>query len=203
MTKCNQEWLPFPSFDRPFIEGAFHGGNVSSDGGVMLIRQADRFLGLCQSIDKALIDPRDPARIAHSQLDLIRQRVYGIALGYEDLNDHDTLRNDAAWQTAIERDSAMASSPTLCRLDNQADRESALAFSKILLDQFIGSFSEPPEQLILDFDATDDRVHGTQENRFFHGYYRGWCFLPLYVFCGEQLLVSYLRVNGGGKRVEE
>ena len=193
MTKCNQEFLRFPSFDRRFVEGGFNGGNVSSDGGVMLIRQADRFLGLCQSIDKVLVDPRDPNRINHSQLDLIRQRVYGIALGYEDLNDHDSLREDAAWQTALERDSMMASSPTLCRLENQADRQAAWAFSKILLTQFIDSFSQPPEELILDFDATDDRVHGTQEKRAYHGYYRSWCFLPLYVFCGEQLLVSYLR----------
>tara|TARA_B100000676_G_C18019843_1_gene811931 strand:- start:313 stop:1626 length:1314 start_codon:yes stop_codon:yes gene_type:complete len=193
MTKCTQEPLRFPSFDRRLVEGGFEGGNVSSDGGVMLIRQADRFLGLCQSIDKVLVDSRDPSRISHSQLDLIRQRIYGIALGYEDLNDHNSLREDVAWQTALERDSKMASSPTLCRLENQADRQTAWAFSKILLSQFMNSFSEPPEELILDFDATDDRVHGTQEKRAFHGYYRSWCFLPLYVFCGEQLLVSYLR----------
>jgi hypothetical protein len=116
-----------------------------------------------------------------------------LALGYEDLNDHDRLRGDLAWQTAIERDEELASSPTLCRLENRADRQAAWAISRVFLEQFIASFAQAPKELILDFDATDDRVHGNQEGRFFHGFYGDWCFLPLYVFCGEQLLVSYLR----------
>ena len=134
-------------------------------------------------------------------MSLIRQRIYGLAQGYEDLNDHDTLRHDLAWQTAVERDQALASSPTLCRLENRADRSVAWAVHEVLIHQFVASFARPPAELILDFDATDDRVHGQQEGRFFHGYYGDYCFLPLYVFCGEQLLVSYLRpANGDAAR---
>lgn len=193
MTACNPELFAFPAFDRRKIEAGFTGGDVSSDGGVMLLRQVDRKLGLCEALDKVIQDPRNPDLITHGQVDLLRQRIYGIALGYEDLNDHDTLRSDAAWQTAVERDEELASSPTLCRLENRAARATAVALSRVLVEQFVTSFAQAPTELILDFDATDDRVHGMQEGRSFHGYYGDWCFLPLYVFCGEQLLVSYLR----------
>lgn len=193
MTKCNLEVLEFPSFDRRKIQGSFRGGDVSSDGGLMLLRQVDRRLGLCQALDKVFDDPRDARRTTHRQIDLLRQRVYGIALGYEDLNDHDTLREDVAWQTALERDTPLGSSPTLCRLDARASRQVAWAFSMVLFNAFVRSFQKAPKELVLDFDATDDRVHGQQEGRFYHGYYRQWCFLPLYVFCGDQLVASYLR----------
>jgi hypothetical protein len=193
MTDCAQTSLNFPSFDRRKIEANFTGGNVSSDGGLMLLRQADRRLGLTRALDAVLHDPRDPALITHRQIDLLRQRIYGLAAGYEDLNDHDTLRNDLLWQSAVDREGELASSPTLCRLENRADAKAAWAFHKVLLDQFIASHKSPPKELILDFDATDDRVHGNQAGRHFHGYYGDWCFLPLYVFCGEQLLCAYLR----------
>lgn len=193
MTDCTQELFHFPSFDRRKIEASFTGGEVSSDGGVLLLRQADRRLGLVAALDRVLADPRHPLYIEHEQVDLLRQRIYGLALGYEDLNDHATLRRDLAWQTALERDEELASSPTLCRLENRMNRSAAWAFHRVLVEQFIASFSAAPTELILDFDATDDRVHGHQEGRAFHGYYDSWCFLPLYVFCGEQLLVSYLR----------
>jgi hypothetical protein len=193
MPDCAQTFLDFPSFDRRRIEANFAGGSVSSDGGLMLLRQADRRLGLTKALDAALPDPRNPVLIVHRQIDLLRQRIYGLAAGYEDLNDHDTLRNDLLWQTAVERDSELASSPTLCRLENRADRQSAWQFHKVLVEQFIASHKSAPSELVLDFDATDDRVHGNQEGRFFHGYYGDFCFLPLYVFCGEQLLVAYLR----------
>lgn len=193
MTECQQEFLSFPSFDGRKIEANFQGGAVSSDGGLILLRQADRHLGLVAALDKAFPDPRRPELITHRQVDLLRQRIFGIALGYEDLNDHDTLRNDLMWQTAVDRGSELASSPTLCRLENRADRKVAWDFHKVLVDQFIASHPLPPKELVLDFDATDDRVHGNQEGRFFHGYYGNYCFLPLYVFCGEQLLCSYLR----------
>ena len=193
MPDCNSELFVFPSFDRRKIEASFQGGEVSSDGGVMLLREADRRLGLTRALDAALPDPRDPELITHAQVDLLRQRIYGLALGYEDLNDHDTLRHDLAWQSAVERDQPLGSSPTLCRLEARASRRSAVAMHAVLLENFIASFATAPAELVLDFDATDDRVHGQQEGRFFHGYYGDWCFLPLYVFCGEQLLVSYLR----------
>ncbi len=133
------------------------------------------------------------ANVRHRQLTLLRQRVYALCQGYEDLNDHDPLRGDLALQTATGQDQALGSSPTLCRLENRMDRQAAVAIHQVLVEQFIASFAEPPEELILDFDATDDRVHGLQEGRFFHGYYDAYCFLPLYVFCGDQLRVSYLR----------
>jgi hypothetical protein len=193
MPKCTQAELTFPSFDRRKIEASFTGGDVTSDGGVLLLREADRHLGLVAALDEVLVDPRHPVFITHQQVDLLRQRIYGLALGYEDLNDHDTLRHDVAWQTAVERVEPLASSPTLCRLEQRVDRKAALAFHQVLIEKFVASFAEAPTELILDFDATDDRVHGAQEGRFYHGYYGNWCFLPLYVFCGEQLLVSYLR----------
>ena len=198
MPNCTQEDFGFPSFDRRKIEANFAGGDVSSDGGILLLREADRRLGLLAALDAALPDPRDPLYITHRQIDLLRQRVYGIAQGYEDLNDHDTLRTDLAWQTALERDTVLASDSTLCRLEQRVDRKAAVAFHGVLIDQFIASFATTPTELILDFDATDDRVHGQQEGRHYHGYYGDWCFLPLYVFCGEQLLVSYLRPSNIG-----
>ena len=193
MPNCTQGELSFPSFDRRKIEADFSGGDVSSDGGILLLREADRRLGLTKALDRVLPDPRDPDQVSHRQVDLLRQRIYGLALGYEDLNDHDTLRLDLAWQTALERTDVLASDSTLCRLEQRVDRKAAVAFHQVLLEKFVASFAQAPNELILDFDATDDRVHGNQEGRHFHGYYGDWCFLPLYVFCGEQLLVAYLR----------
>ncbi len=175
------------------MEADFAGGEITSNGGALLLRAADRRLGLTAAVARGLVDPRDGARVRHSVLDQLRQRVYGIALGYEDLNDHDALRHDLALQTAVERDRSLASPPTLCRFENRADRQAAWVIQEVLVERFIASFDKPPEELILDFDATDDAVHGHQEGRFFHGYYDHHCFLPLYVFCGHHLLVAYLR----------
>lgn len=193
MTECTQGCFDFPAVKRRRVEAAFSGGDITSDGGLLLLRQADRRLGLLKAVDAVLPDPRDPRYVQHAQLTLLRQRVYALCQGYEDLNDHDSLRNDLALQTAVEQDQSVGSSPTLCRLENRTDRAAAVAIHQVLIEQFIASFAEPPTELILDFDATDDRVHGMQEGRFFHGYYDAYCFLPLYVFCGDQLLVSYLR----------
>ena len=193
MTNRNREQLTFPGCKGRRVEADFGGGNVTSDAGILLVRQADLHLDLTASIARLLPDPRRKASCEHSILSMLRQRVYGIALGYEDLNDHDTLRPDLAWQTAAERDQPTASSPTLCRMENRADREAAVAMHQVLIDQFISSFDAPPTELILDFDATDDPVHGNQEGRFFHGYYDHYCFLPLYVTCRDQVLVAYLR----------
>jgi hypothetical protein len=197
-TACNPELFPFPAVKKRLVTASFAGGDVTSDGGLPLLRQLDRRLGLTKAIAQAMPDPRDPALIEHSQQSLLRQRIYGLCHGYEDLNDHDTLRLDPAWQTAVEQIKPLASSPTLCRLENRADRAAAWALHGILADQFIASFRTPPPELILDFDATDDRVHGRQEGAHFHGYYGDYCFLPLYVFCGEQLLVAYLRPGNSG-----
>jgi hypothetical protein len=193
MTDCNQLVLRFPECKGKKVQVAFDGGEVTGDGGLLLLRQADRALGLARALARSLHDPRRKKSCNHSQLSLLRRRIYAICQGHEDLNDHDELRADPALQTAAERDDEPASASTLCRWENRAGRESALAMHEVLLEQFIASFDEPPEELILDFDATDDAVHGGQEGRFFHGYYYHYCFLPLYVFCGDRLLVAYLR----------
>ena len=200
-TVCNPELFHFLAVKKRSVSASFTGGEVTSDGGIPLLRQTDRRIGLTKALAKVLSDPRAPERIEHPLLSIVRQRIYGLAQGYEDLNDHDTLRHDLAWQTAVEREGPLASSPTLCRLENRADRSATWAAHQVIVEQFIASFAWPPTELVLDFDATDDRVHGQQEGRFFHGYYGDYCFLPLYVFCGEQLLVSYLRrANGDAAR---
>lgn len=193
MEEDNQLGFEFPGLGRRKIEANFAGGQVSSDGGVMLLRQVDRWLGFSKRLDRILPERRNPLLIQHSQESLLRQRIYGLALGYEDLNDHDSLRHDLLWQTATDRTEELGSCATLCRLENRAGRKEAWLIHQVLFEQFVGSFAAPPRELVLDFDCTDDRVHGMQVGRAFHGYYYDYCFLPLYVFCGEQLLVSYLR----------
>ncbi len=193
MTDCTSETIEFPACRKRRVEAAFDGGEVTSNGGALLLRQADRRLGLTAAVAGGLSDVRQRGKVKHRLVDMLRQRVFGIALGYEDLNDHAALRHDAALQTASGRDTPLASAPTLCRFENRAEPACAWLIHGVLVDVFIASFEAPPEELVLDFDATDDAVHGHQEGRFFHGYYDRYCFLPLYVFCGDHLLVSYLR----------
>ena len=193
MTNCTQETFEFPSLKRKKIEAEFTGGDVTSDGGALLLRAIDQRLQLTEQLLKIIPDPRNPVYIVHSMESLLKQRIYGIALGYEDLNDHTTLRNDLGFQTAVNCDDVLASASTLCRLENRSSRQVAVDINKLFVETFIKSFHSEPEELILDFDPTDDLVYGNQEGKFFHGYYRDYCFLPLYVFCGEHLLISYLR----------
>lgn len=195
MTDCTQESLAFPRCKGRRVEARFTGGAITSDAGALLLRSADRRLGLSAQVARALHDPRRQASCTHAVRSLVRQRLYGLALGYEDLNDHDDLRADPALQTAVDQDRPLASASTLCRFEQRADREAALRLHEVLIGQFIASYQRPPRRLILDFDATDDAVHGQQEGRGFHGYYDHYCFLPLYVFCGHRPLVSYLRTS--------
>lgn len=198
MTHCNTPTPAFTRLGRREIHADFSGGAITSDAGVLLLREADRQLGLVDALDAAIPDPRNPALITHPQRGLIAQRLYAIAAGYEDLNDHQHLRDDPLWQLATEHpettgDAALASPPTLCRLENRITRQTLVRIANILVDQFLAAHAMPPEEVVLDFDATDDPVHGHQENRFFHGYYDSYCFLPLYVFAGDHLLAAYLR----------
>lgn len=193
MTKCYQSSLPFPSVKRRKVEADFSGGDITSNGGIPLLAQVDTQMGLTRSVARALADTRRKASCDHSQEELLKQRIYSLALGYEDLNDHDELRHDLALQTATSRVETLASPATLCRLEQRSDREAAVAIHQVLFDQFVAAHDKPPKRLILDFDATDTPLHGDQEDRFFHGYYDHYCYLPLYVFCGRHLLVSYLR----------
>ena len=158
-----------------------------------MLRAADSLINLLPRVAKAFSDTRRRASCNHSAEALLKQRVYALALGYEDLNDHDELRNDLALQTFVGRDVELASSSTLCRFENNVDRHSIWGLSQVLVDVFLESFDTPPDEIILDFDSTDDKVHGNQVGRFFHGYYDHYCFLPLYVFCGDHLLAAYLR----------
>jgi hypothetical protein len=175
----------------------FNGGDISSDGGLFMISEIDRKINLTAPIAEILDkhDPRYEPMVTHSNLRMLRQRINGIVSGYEDITDHDHLRHDLNHQVAAETDEALASSPTLCRMENNqgGNRKVCLRMMEQIVENFIGSFTDVPEELILDFDATDDPVHGEQLGRYFHGYYDRYCFLPLYVFCGERLLVSYLR----------
>ncbi|MYA67217.1 MAG: IS1380 family transposase [Gammaproteobacteria bacterium] len=202
MTNCNPKPIRFANCKGRLMEAGFSGGDITSDGGAVLLRAADRMLGLTDSAARALGGPRRQASCLHSLPTMVRQRVYALALGYEDLNDHDELRSDPALQTAVGADAVLAGASTLCRFERRMGREDAVRLHEVLIEQFIASFKRPPrKRLVLDFDATDDPAHGMQEGRFFHGYYDRYCFLPLYVFCGGRLLVAYLRPgNSDGAR---
>jgi hypothetical protein len=201
MTECNGLPLLFSSLGRKKIVADFQGGDLTSDGGLPLLREVDRRIGLIDAVDAAINDPRCPWLIEHDQRTILAQRILAIAAGYEDLNDHQTLRKDTLLQTLTDRrlksgqkpEDPLSSPPTLCRLENRVRRGDLVRMAQVLVEQFIASFDTPPKELVLDFDATDDPIHGSQEGRFFHGYYDEYCFLPLYVFCGDQLLVAYLR----------
>lgn len=200
-TVCNPELFKFPAVKKRLVAASLAGGDVTSDGGLPLVRQLDRRLRLTQALAQGLPDSRDPALIEHPLPSRLRQRRYGWCHGYEERNDPDPLRLDPAGQTAGEPIKPLASSPPLCRLENRADRAAAWALHGILVDQFIASCRTPPTGLILDFDGTDDRVHGRPAGAHFHGGYGDDGFLPLHVFCGEQLRVAHLRpVNCGAAR---
>ena len=193
MTKSKSEFLSFTRSTGREVVANFCGGNISSDGGVLLLREIDNKLGLTKQVANILPDSRRQSSVTHDILTMLRQRVFGLAAGYEDLNDHDTLRNDIAIQASVNSDKSLASSPTLCRFENSMPKDLLLDMHKIFIQQFIDSYKSPPKELILDFDATDTILHGDQEGKFYHGYYHNYCFLPLHVFCNKQLLVSYQR----------
>ena len=193
MPKCTKDKIGFGRFGRRVIQADFSGGDLSSDGGLLLLRQVDRHLGLSHAAAAAIPDPRDPERIRHGLRDLLAQRLYGLCCGYEDLNDHKALRGDVLMQTAVGRDEALASAPTFSRLENRATRAQAWALHAVLIEQFIASHKSAPEELVLDIDASDLPLHGNQELSQFHAYYDHHCYLPLYVFCGQAMLACYLR----------
>jgi Transposase DDE domain group 1 len=193
MPKCTDGRIDFGRFGRRVIEADFSGGDLSSDGGLLLLRQVDQHLGLSRAAAAAIPDPRDPQRIEHRLRDLLAQRLYALCLGYEDLNDHQALRGDVLLQTAVGRDQALASAPTFSRLENRATRAQAWALHRVLLEQFVASFKRAPEELVLDVDASDVPLHGQQELAHFHAYYDSHCYLPLYVFCGQAMLACVLR----------
>ena len=155
VTECYQTSLEFPSVKRRKVEANFSGGDITSNGGIPLLAQVDKQMGLSRSVAKALADTRRQASCNHSLQELLKQRIYALALGYEDLNDHTELRHDLALQTATSRVETLASPATLCRLEQRSDRETAVAIHEILFQQFVNAHDRPPKRLILDFDATD------------------------------------------------
>src|SRR3954447_5117874 len=201
MTECHHEAIDFSRLGPKAVVADFRGGRLTTDAGALLLREVGDRLGLFDALDAAIPDPRHPLFIVHEQRPMLAQRIIAIASGYEDLNDHQTLRIDPTLQVAAGRapdpELPLASPPTLCRLENRVDRKALVRLAGALVDQFVAAHPEPPGHLTLDFDATDAAVHGHQEGRFFHGYYDHHCFLPLYVFCGDRLLAAYLRTADG------
>lgn len=193
MPNCTISQPVFPPLKRRLIEFNFSGGSVTSNAGLVLLRNVDESLGLTQAVAAVLPDDRDHKKVVHTTTQMLRQRVYALACGEEDLIDQDELRNDLALQTAVSSTETLASVATLQRFEQRFDRRALKAIHEILIERFIASFRQPPKELVLDFDATDHRLYGEQSGRHYHHHYRSYCYLPLYVFCGDQLLVALLR----------
>lgn len=197
MTECSSKKVVLSRLGRHRVEAEFSGGRLTSNAGLLLVREVDRKLGLLDAVNTAIPDPRHPLSITHQQRELLAQRVFALVAGYEDGNDHQALRRDPALQLAAAREphdeQPLASPSTLCRLENRITRGSIVRLHEVLVEQFLASYTTPPEEIVLDFDATDDPTHGQQEGRFFQGYYRHYCYLPLDVFSGSHLLCAYLR----------
>ncbi|MCP4456242.1 MAG: IS1380 family transposase, partial [Planctomycetes bacterium] len=230
-TECTAEQLKFHGLGRRVVVGQFDGGKISSDSGGLLLREVEQRTHILKRLAGCFTDHRGAGQIEHSLESLIKQRVMGLALGYEDLNDHDALRHDPllallsdkqdlsgkARKRDQDKGCALAGKSTLNRLEltpldaNTASRYKKIvanpeAMDDLLVDLFLAAYDSPPEEIILDVDATDDPLHGNQEGRFFHGYYRSYCYLPLYIFCDEHLLCARLRTadqDGAAGTVDE
>jgi hypothetical protein len=204
MTECNQSSFEFEGVGRREIVARFDGGMISSDGGALLLRQTDKRLYLLPRLAGCFLDGRRQDRVEHSIAEMLAQRIYGLALGYEDINDHEQLRTDPLFGVLAEREEAdrpLAGKSTLNRMELGAgieDRYKKITFWKdgvdeLLTQLFLEAQQQPPAEVVLDIDTTDLPLHGKQEGRFFHGYYDEYCYLPLYIFCGEQVLCARLR----------
>ena len=207
-TECSPEPMLFARLDRRAVVADFGGGAITSDAGALLLGATDRAIGLVDRFAACFTDGRACGRVVHDVRTLVGQRVFGIALGYEDLIDHDELRRDPVLGTVLGRLEArrpgyapLAGKSTLNRLEHAPDGahryrrigHDAAAIESLFVDLFLDAHERAPHRVVLDLDATDDPIHGHQEGRFFHGYYDCYCYLPLYVFCGEHLLAAKLR----------
>src|ERR671921_290310 len=217
-TECNPAYLDFPMLGPRQVLADFDGGAISSDGGALLLRQVEALTGIIRQFAACFTDHRDPDRVEHSVEHLLAQRVYALALGYEDLNDHDDLRRDPLLATVVGKDDptgqtrqrrrdrgkALAGKSPLNRLELPpigADRDSRYkkitcnthAVERLLVTLFLQAHPAPLPRIVLDLDATDDPIHGHQLGRFFHAHYKNYCYLPLYIFCGDHLLCARLR----------
>lgn len=214
-TDCTPHQFEFQGLTRRTVVASFDGGTLSSDGGVLLLAEVDRRLGLLERFAACFEDHRNPALVEHSVKELVRQRVFALALAYEDLNDHDELRRDPLLAAVVgksdptgsdrrqeqDRGKPLAGKSTLNRLEWGAVKQDRYrkisldteAMDRFFVDAFLSAHLQAPAEIVLDLDATDDPLHGQQEGRFFHGYYGGYCYLPLYIFCGSHLLCARLR----------
>ena len=217
-TQCIPKQMEFQGLGRRRVVADFGGGRVSTEGGGLLLREVEKGTQILHRFAECFVDYRDKNQIEHTVSELVSQRVYGIALGYEDINDHDDLRQDALLATLVgksdptgggrlrdrDRGHPLAGKSTLNRLElAPAGIVSTHRYHKIVcqpdlvdryfVDVFLDAYEQPPKRVVLDFDATDDPIHGAQEERFFHGYYGCYCYLPLYVFCDDHLLCARLR----------
>jgi len=225
-TECRQDSLDFGTIEGRSVVGAFDGGVISSDAGALLLGATDRAIRLIGRVATCFTDRREAESIEHTVTTLVGQRVVGIALGYEDLNDHDELRHDPVMAVLAgklkarrKRCAPVAGKSTLSRLEHAPEEGVAFApprYHKISHDAraieelfgtlFLEAHRRPPKRIILDLDATDSPLHGHQEGRFFHGYYDCYCYLPLYIFCGRHLLAAKLRrsnIDASAGAVEE
>ena len=217
-TQCKSQALLFQTKNRRELVAHFNGGNICSDAGGLLLQQTERLTGIIKRFAGCFTDHRDGDLIEHTVEELLAQRIYALALGYEDLNDHDELRNDPLLAVLVgkhdptgkdrlrdqDKGKALAGKSTLNRLELTpvgADKNSRYkkitvnshAVDAFFTEVFLDSYDQAPSEIILDLDATDDPLHGHQAGRFFHGYYNNYCYLPLYIFCGEHLLCARLR----------
>jgi len=208
-TQCISDQLEFEGFDGRRVVAGFDGGRVTSDAGALLLREADRVIALVDRVAACFTDGRNPGGVVHALRTLVGQRIVGIALGYEDVNDHDTLRFDPVLGLFSERLEAkrddcapLAGKSTVNRLEHApagpGDRyhkigHDAKALEDVFVDVFVDAHAKAPREIVIDLDATDDPLHGRQEGRFFHGYYDCYCYLPLYIFSGPHLLAAKLR----------
>lgn len=207
MTECNQTRFAFEAHFSRQVVAQFDGAQMTTDGGALLLRAVDRRIDLLKRVESCFTDGRDPERIEHPLGEMLAQRVYGLALGYEDVNDHEELRRDpllALLAGKREIEEPLAGKSTLNRLEltpaaePQSERYHKIGYSAAALDVllvgiFLEAHARPPRQVLLDLDATDTPLYGQQEARFFHGYYGHYCYLPLYIFCGGHLLCARLR----------
>jgi hypothetical protein len=204
MTECNQSSFGFEGSGRREIVARFDGGTISSDGGAFLLRQTDKLLNLIPRLGQCFLDGRNQSLVEHSVSEMLAQRIYGLALGYEDLNDHEQLRKDPVFGILAGKEDLnepLAGKSTLNRMELGTginSRYKKITFWKegvdeLLVNVFIESHDKAPAEIVLDMDTTDLPLHGKQEGRFFHGYYDNYCYLPLYVFCGDHVLCARMR----------
>jgi len=217
-TECSGKLFEFHPLGKREIRGGFDGGAITSDGGGLLLREVEKRTGIVKWFAACFTDYREAERVEHTVRELVGQRVYGLALGYEDLNDHDQLRQDPLLAVLVEKEDAtgenrarerdrgkaLAGKSTLNRLEltqekvGEKERYKKIALEeaavdRLLVEVFLESQAEAPQEIVLDLDATDDPLYGRQEGRFFHGYYGEYCYLPLYIFCADRLLCARLR----------